>query len=72
MLKSIDESLPVSTVRATRGKYLRAEPVAALYEQGRVAHAGASSRWKTRCATSARTGFHPTVRPTGWMRWSGR
>ncbi|WP_194273792.1 MULTISPECIES: terminase family protein [Rhizobium] len=40
MLKSIDESLPVSTVRATRGKYLRAEPVAALYEQGRVAHAG--------------------------------
>ena len=40
MLKSIDQSLPVSTVRATRGKYLRAEPVAALYEQGRVAHAG--------------------------------
>lgn len=33
MLKSIDESPPVSTMRATRGKYLRAEPVAALYEQ---------------------------------------
>lgn len=41
MLKSVDASLPVSTVRATRGKFLRAEPVAALYEQGRVAHAGA-------------------------------
>jgi len=40
MLKSIDETLPVTTVRATRGKFLRAEPVAALYEQGRVAHAG--------------------------------
>lgn len=40
MLRSIDAELPVSTVRATRGKYLRAEPVAALYEQGRVAHAG--------------------------------
>ena len=40
MLKSIDESLPVSTVRATRGKFLRAEPVAAFYEQERVAHAG--------------------------------
>ncbi|MEX2372931.1 MAG: ATP-binding protein, partial [Dehalococcoidia bacterium] len=26
-------------VRATRGKWLRAEPVAALYEQGRVRHA---------------------------------
>jgi phage terminase large subunit-like protein len=40
MLKSVDESLPLSLVRATRGKFLRAEPVAALYEQGRVAHAG--------------------------------
>lgn len=27
-------------VHATRGKRLRAEPVAALYEQGRVHHAG--------------------------------
>ena len=41
MLRSIDTDLPVSTVRATRGKFLRAEPVAALYEQGRVAHAAA-------------------------------
>jgi len=41
MLKSIDADLPVATVRATRGKFLRAEPVAALYEQGRVAHAAA-------------------------------
>lgn len=40
MLKSIDQTLPLSQVRATRGKFLRAEPVAALYEQGRVAHAG--------------------------------
>ena len=40
MLKSVDAALPVATVRATRGKFLRAEPVAALYEQGRIAHAG--------------------------------
>ena len=40
MLRSVDAVLPVTTVRATRGKYLRAEPVAALYEQGRVIHAG--------------------------------
>jgi phage terminase large subunit-like protein len=40
MLRSIDAALPVTMVRATRGKFLRAEPVAALYEQGRVAHAG--------------------------------
>lgn len=40
MLKSIDANLPVSMVRATRGKFTRAEPVAALYEQGKVRHAG--------------------------------
>lgn len=40
MLRSIDQTLPLTEVRATRGKFTRAEPVAALYEQGRVAHAG--------------------------------
>jgi phage terminase large subunit-like protein len=40
ILRSIDQTLPVTNVRATRGKFLRAEPVAALYEQGRVVHAG--------------------------------
>jgi phage terminase large subunit-like protein len=36
-----DRTVPVVTVHATRGKWLRAEPVAALYEQGRVKHVGA-------------------------------
>ncbi len=35
-----DRSVPVIAVRATRGTWLRAEPVAALYEQGKVKHAG--------------------------------
>lgn len=39
VLKGIDARLPVTPVRASRGKWLRAEPVAALYEQGRVVHA---------------------------------
>lgn len=33
-----DRSIRVRNVRATRGKYLRAEPVAGLYEQNRVHH----------------------------------
>ncbi|MCB4768931.1 terminase family protein [Ancylobacter sp. Lp-2] len=41
ILAGIDPALPVAEVRATRGKWLRAEPVAALYERGRVRHAGA-------------------------------
>lgn len=32
--------IPVKMVRATRGKYIRAEPISALYEQGRVHHVG--------------------------------
>jgi phage terminase large subunit-like protein len=40
VLRTVEPTLPVRTVRATRGKWLRAEPVAALYEQGRVVHAG--------------------------------
>lgn len=34
-----DTTVAVKSVRAQRGKYLRAEPVAALYEQGRIRHA---------------------------------
>lgn len=40
VIREVDASVPVTSVRATRGKYLRAEPVAALYAQGRVRHAG--------------------------------
>jgi phage terminase large subunit-like protein len=40
MLRQVSSAAPVRMVRATRGKYLRAEPVAALYERGLVAHAG--------------------------------
>lgn len=40
-LRTIDSNVPVALVRATRGKYTRAEPVSALYEQKRVHHIGA-------------------------------
>jgi len=41
VIREVDPGVPVTAVRATRGKYLRAEPVAALYAQGRARHAGA-------------------------------
>lgn len=40
LFKSIGSRARIKPVRAYRGKYLRAEPVAALYEQGRVFHMG--------------------------------
>lgn len=39
-LKTITETAAIETVWASQGKYARAEPVSALYEQGRVHHVG--------------------------------
>lgn len=40
VILGLDETVPVRKVHATRGKAKRAEPVSALYEQGRVHHVG--------------------------------
>jgi predicted phage terminase large subunit-like protein len=40
VLETIDKNVPVKMVRASRGKVSRAEPVSALYEQGKVHHVG--------------------------------
>ncbi len=40
VIAEADRTVPVVAVRASRGKWVRAEPVAALYEQGRVKHVG--------------------------------
>jgi predicted phage terminase large subunit-like protein len=43
-LRVIDPDVPFGAVHASRGKVARAEPVAALYEQGRIHHLGALAR----------------------------
>jgi phage terminase large subunit-like protein len=40
VIKSIDSTVPVRLVRASRGKAVRAEPIATVYEQGRGHHVG--------------------------------
>ena len=40
VIRQIDEKVPIRKVRATRGKFIRAEPVAALYERGLISHVG--------------------------------
>jgi len=40
VLQSLEAHIPLRTVFASKGKFARAEPVAALYEQGKVFHAG--------------------------------
>jgi len=41
VIKSVRETVPVIEVHASRGKVTRAEPISALYEQGRISHVGA-------------------------------
>ncbi len=39
-IRTVDKNVSFKAVRASKGKILRAEPIAALYEQGRVHHCG--------------------------------
>jgi phage terminase large subunit-like protein len=41
VLRMVDRSVPYKAVHASRGKITRAEPISALYEQGRCHHVGA-------------------------------
>ena len=52
-----DSALPVHMVRASRGKAVRAEPVAALYEQGRVQHVRGLLRLEDQMLQMSRAGF---------------
>lgn len=40
IIRSIDPTVNFRAVHASRGKHIRAEPIAALYEQGKVHHVG--------------------------------
>lgn len=39
-IRAVRATVPFKPVTATRGKWTRAEPIAALYEQGRISHVG--------------------------------
>ena len=52
--------VPFKQVRASRGKYARAEPVAALYERGKVHHVGAFPQLEDQmCAWEPESGVSP-------------
>ena len=45
LIRSKDRNVSYKAVRASRGKIVRAEPVAALYEQGKVSHVIGGNPW---------------------------
>ena len=57
LVRSIDPLMPYRAVRASRGKAARAEPVAALYEQGRVSHCGGFSELEDQMCAMTSSGF---------------
>lgn len=57
VLRGVDPLVPVKTVHASRGKVARAEPVAALYEQGRVRHVRGLDRLEEQMCRMTTRGF---------------
>lgn len=51
VIRAVDASVPYKSVTASRGKQTRAQPVSALYEQGRVHHVGAFPELEDECCT---------------------
>ncbi len=49
VMRAVDANLSFSRVHARVGKFSRAEPVAALYEQGRVSHVGSLPKLEDEC-----------------------
>lgn len=57
VLRQVDPLMAYRAVRASRGKAARAEPVAALYEQGRVAHLRGLGALEDQMCLMGRQGF---------------
>lgn len=57
VIKTTDPKASFRAVVASRGKVVRAEPVAALYEQGRISHVGAFSDLEDQACQMTESGF---------------
>lgn len=57
VLHGVRANVPVTLVHASRGKHIRAEPIAALYEQGRISHVGAFAGLEDQMVMMTNSGF---------------
>lgn len=57
VIRSVDRTVAYKEVTASRGKVIRAEPVAALYEQGRVKHVGGFAELEDQMCAMTSSGF---------------
>jgi phage terminase large subunit-like protein len=56
-IRTINRRVPYRPVHASRGKVVRAEPVAALYEQGRVRHVGSLAKLEDQMICMTQRGY---------------
>lgn len=63
VVRQVDPLVAVREVRATRGKWLRAEPIAALYEQERVRHQASMPELEAQMMKITRTGWEGAGSP---------
>lgn len=63
VLRAAEITLPVKLVTASRGKVVRAEPISALYEQGRVHHVGAFPELEEQMTMTTTTGYQGSGSP---------
>lgn len=63
VIRTIDPNVPVRVVHASRGKAIRAEPVAAMYEQRRVRHVGAFPEMEDQMTLLTRAGYQGNGSP---------
>lgn len=56
-IRSIRPNVKIIEVRASRGKHVRAEPIAALYEQGRIHHVGSFPDLETQMTQMTTSGY---------------
>lgn len=57
VIRTVDRDVPYKEVTASRGKAARAEPIAALYEQGRVKHVGVHTTLEDEMCSMTANGF---------------
>lgn len=69
-IRTVDPRVAYRAVHATRGKRTRAEPVAALYEQGRVHHVGAFARLEDEMCTWSATENQPSPNRMDALVWA--
>jgi phage terminase large subunit-like protein len=69
-LHSVRSNVPVTIVHATRGKNARAEPIAALYEQNRISHAGQFAELEDQMCTWEPLGDQPSPDRIDALVWA--